>query len=136
MATSFMSEISPTIRCIKSISLPAISAAFPACRLSETARAMSPSAKPKPSSPKSLATPSAIFVEDQQFETVKELSIGGAGLAFDPSHDVLYVADPSADVLLAYNTASWTQLFSIPIDEDLQNVDPLDGVGEMAVSDD
>jgi len=83
-----------------------------------------------------IGTSSAVFVEDDQFQTVKELPIAGAGLAFDPSHDVLYVADPSADVIRAYDTASWTELFSMTIGSDLEDVNTTNGIGEMAVSDD
>ncbi len=82
-----------------------------------------------------IATASAVIVEDQQFQTIKEIPIAVKGLAFDPSADVLYVADPSADLIRAYDTQSWNELYSIAIGEDLQDVGPY-GAGDMAVSGD
>jgi hypothetical protein len=82
-----------------------------------------------------VATPTGVMVENRDFELVKEIPSRGAGVAFDPSREVLYVADPATDEIDAYDAVSWDLLFSVPIGEDLPAADPY-GAGVMAVSDD
>ncbi|HEV8379902.1 MAG TPA: Ig-like domain-containing protein, partial [Tepidisphaeraceae bacterium] len=82
-----------------------------------------------------ISTPEGVYVVDDQIALVRTFSIEGAGVIFDPTIDVLYVADPEADTLTGYDTNSWAELFSIAIGENLTPADPF-GIGMMTASDD
>jgi hypothetical protein len=52
--------------------------------------------------------------EEQQVQTFTEFD---AGLEFDPSADVLYLAKQDADAIAAYATQTWTELTQLPVSE-------------------
>ncbi len=82
-----------------------------------------------------ISTPEGVYVVDDQIALVKTFSTSGAGVLFDPTVDVLYVADPDTDTLTGYDTNSWAELFSVAIGENLTPADPF-GIGVMTASDD
>jgi sugar lactone lactonase YvrE len=57
------------------------------------------------------------------------------GLAFDPTKDILYAVNSTTDQIIAFNTNTWTQLFSLNIGENVPSSTPFDS-GVMSVSND
>jgi len=73
-------------------------------------------------------------VMDQNFNVITTVN-GNGGVAFDPLQDVLYAADPGSDQIIAYDTTTWQQKFTINIGETISGGSAF-GSGMMTVSDD
>jgi hypothetical protein len=82
-----------------------------------------------------IATESTLLVEDASFGLVHEIAVGGAGVAFSPAADVMYVADPATDMLRAFNTSTWEEIVTTAIGEDLAT-STTNGSGVMTLNDD
>src|SRR6266850_7882360 len=76
-----------------------------------------------------IAGDSVVRIVNSHFDNVTSLGIASATVAFDRHRDILYATNPAADELVAFDTNSWTTLFSIPIGEDIFYP------GKLAVSD-
>jgi hypothetical protein len=74
-----------------------------------------------------------VRIIDRNAQTVHTLTGLAGGVAFDPLSDVLYAVDTTADQIDAYDTHSWTPLFTIPIGEAVQQATAY-GNGMMTVS--
>lgn len=68
-----------------------------------------------------IADSSGIWVFDSSFNLVKSLAFRGAGVAFDPQHDFLYIVDPATNWVQGYDTYSWDLLFSFVTEDIPQN---------------
>lgn len=78
----------------------------------------------------------SIFNKDfQLITTLGNNDDRGGGLIFDPIRDVLYVADPFADDLLALDTNTWSEIHRWSIGEDIFG-SAENNPGEMSISDD
>jgi ribosomal protein L24E len=77
-----------------------------------------------------------VSVMDKNFHSVHTLGTNfNGGLTFDPSRDLLYVADASAHQIVAIDTSTWAEQFRLDIGESVPAATPL-GSGEMTVSSD
>jgi hypothetical protein len=77
-----------------------------------------------------------VSVMDKNFNSVQTLAPNfNGGLTFDPTRDVLYVADASADQVVAFDTNTWAEKFRLDIGEPIPAATPF-GSGEMTVSSD
>ncbi len=64
---------------------------------------------------------------------VQTLTNLNGGLSFDPTKDVLYAINTSADQVIAYDTHTWTELYRLSIGENLGGSTPFEN-GVMSVS--
>jgi sugar lactone lactonase YvrE len=91
------------------------------------------------SSPLGHDYPVTVSVLDRNFNVVELVPDAGGGMAFDPTQDVLYIADPVTDQVIAYDTNTWAPKYRLDIGEPLPvndpNPTPLTD-SEMAVSSD
>src|SRR5262249_36550731 len=55
-----------------------------------------------------ISSGSSVTVYNPSFNAVQTLSGVSGGLSFDPTQDVLYVADTTTNKLFAYDTNTWT----------------------------
>jgi sugar lactone lactonase YvrE len=77
-----------------------------------------------------------VSVMDKNFHSVHTLGTNfNGGLTFDPSRDLLYVADASAHQIVAFDTNTWAEQFRLDIGESVPAASPF-GSGEMTVSND
>ncbi len=77
-----------------------------------------------------------VSVMDKNFHSVHTLGTNfNGGLTFDPSRDLLYVADASAHQVVAFDTNTWAEKFRLDIGESIPAAMPF-GSGEMTVSSD
>jgi hypothetical protein len=76
-----------------------------------------------------------VRIIDRNGQTLHTLNGLGGGVAFDPLSDVLYAVNTTADQIEAYDTGSWTRLFTIPIGEAVSQAAAY-GNGMMTVSPD
>jgi hypothetical protein len=77
-----------------------------------------------------------VSVMDKNFHSVRTLAPNfNGGLTFDPTRDLLYVADASADQVVAFDTNTWAEKFRLAIGEPIPAATPF-GSGEMTVSSD
>jgi hypothetical protein len=77
-----------------------------------------------------------VSVMDNNLQSVRTLGTNfNGGLTFDPSRDLLYVADAAADQVVAFDTNTWAERFRLDIGESIPAATPL-GSGEMTVSSD
>jgi hypothetical protein len=73
---------------------------------------------------------------DKTFHSVQTLGTNfNGGLTFDPSRDLLYVADASGHQVVAFDTNTWAEKFRLDIGESIPAATPF-GSGEMTVSSD
>lgn len=77
--------------------------------------------------------PVRIFTRDLGFVT--DLNSVRGGIAFDPIRDILYTVDSTNDLIIAWDTGTWSGLFAIPTDEDVSDSGIFDA-GVMSVSPD
>jgi hypothetical protein len=77
-----------------------------------------------------------ISVMDRNFNSVRTFGTNfNGGLSFDPSRDLLYLADAAADQIVAFDTNTWTERFRLNIGESIPAASPF-ASGEMTVSSD
>jgi sugar lactone lactonase YvrE len=77
-----------------------------------------------------------VSVMDRNFHSVRTFAPNfNGGLAFDPSRDLLYLADASADQVVAFDTNTWQERFRLSIGESIPPSATF-GNGEMTVSSD
>jgi hypothetical protein len=77
-----------------------------------------------------------VSVMDNQLHSVRTLGTNfNGGLTFDPSRDLLYVADAAADQIVAFDTNTWAERFRLNIGESIPAMTPFSS-GEMTVSSD
>ncbi len=77
-----------------------------------------------------------VSVMDTNLQSVRTLGTNfNGGLTFDPSRDILYVADAAADQVVAFDTNTWAVRFRLNIGESIPAATPF-GSGEMTVSSD
>jgi hypothetical protein len=77
-----------------------------------------------------------VSVMDRNFHSVRTLGTNfNGGLTFDPSRDLLYVADAAAHQVVAFDTGTWEERFRLDIGESVPAATPF-GSGEMTVSSD
>jgi sugar lactone lactonase YvrE len=77
-----------------------------------------------------------ISIMDRNFHSVRTLGTNfNGGLTFDPSRDLLYVADAAADQIVAFDTNTWAERFRLNIGESIPASTPFSS-GEMTVSSD
>jgi sugar lactone lactonase YvrE len=77
----------------------------------------------------------SVSITDRNFHSVRTLAPNYDGLTFDPTRDVLYVADAAAGQVVALDTHTWAEKFRLNIGEAIPAAKPWDN-GEMTVSDD
>jgi DNA-binding beta-propeller fold protein YncE len=76
-----------------------------------------------------------ISIRNPSLGTITTLNNVDGGLAFDPTKDILYAVNSTTDRIIAFNTNTWTQLFSLDIGENVPASTPFDS-GVMSVSGD
>jgi sugar lactone lactonase YvrE len=77
-----------------------------------------------------------VSVMDSSFHSLRTFGTNfDGGLAFDPSRDLLYLADAHAGRIVAYDTHTWAERFRLDIGETIPAVMPFDN-GEMTVRSD
>jgi len=77
---------------------------------------------------------SDVVVYDGVFNPLHTLGNVTGGLTFAPVRDVLYVVDTDRDALVALETDSWSELYTLDIGEDVADSSPL-GNGVMTTDD-
>ncbi|MBD3561778.1 hypothetical protein H6S82_23460, partial [Planktothrix sp. FACHB-1355] len=83
--------------------------------------------------------PSDIVIRDKSLNPVKTLTGYEGGMVFDSKRDILYAANVSTDRIVAFDTNSWNQLYTLNIGENINGDDSFGwnfGSGLMSVSDD
>jgi sugar lactone lactonase YvrE len=77
-----------------------------------------------------------VSVMDRNFNSVRTLAPNlNGGLTFDPTRDLFYVADSTADQIVAFDTNTWAEKFRLNIGETIPRSMTF-GSGEMMVSGD
>jgi sugar lactone lactonase YvrE len=77
-----------------------------------------------------------VSVMDRNFNSVRTFAPSyNGGLAFDPSRDLFYLIDASADQVVAFDTHTWAEKFRLNIGEAVPRFATF-GSGEMTVSSD
>ncbi|HEV8606226.1 MAG TPA: Ig-like domain repeat protein [Tepidisphaeraceae bacterium] len=82
-----------------------------------------------------VAKSGGIDVVSSQGNLLKSIVIAKSGVAFSTTANLLYVADSGGGLLTAYNTTTWSKVWSVAIGENIPNANPY-GSGVMTVSDD
>jgi hypothetical protein len=72
---------------------------------------------------------------DPNLNSVRVLNGAYAGVAFDPTRDLLYLADSATNQIVGYDTANWNEQFRLAIGETIGAGQEF-GNGVMTVSDD
>src|SRR5688572_11594734 len=78
---------------------------------------------------------SSVSIYDRNLQLVKTFTGFSGGLTFDPTRDVLYLANANTDEIVAFATGTWAELKRITIGENISSSTPF-GNGVMATSDD
>jgi hypothetical protein len=76
-----------------------------------------------------------ISIRNPSLSGITTLNNVDGGFAFDPTKDILYAVNSTTNQIIAFNTNTWTQLFSLNIGEDVPNSTPMNN-GVMSVSGD
>jgi DNA-binding beta-propeller fold protein YncE len=71
------------------------------------------------------------YLFDRSFNFLRTLPGIDGGMAFDPAGDVFYGVDSSADRLVAFDTRTWRQKYSLPVGQDVGRSQPM-GPGAAA----
>jgi len=80
-------------------------------------------------------TGTGIAVFDRNIDFVHDIGPLLGGMAFDPTRDVMYAVDSTADQIVAIDTTDWSVLYSFPVGENVSNAAPLVN-GLMVISGD
>lgn len=75
-------------------------------------------------------------VMSRTFGAIENLGDADAGMVFDPASDVLFGADSVLDVIVAYDTHTWAELFRMEIGENIPPDPVPQGRGFMSMSPD
>jgi DNA-binding beta-propeller fold protein YncE len=76
-----------------------------------------------------------ISLFDTNFSEVENIGVLNGGCIFDPATDRLYAVDSSLDQVVAVDTATWKELYRIPIGENVGTPTAF-GSGVISISDD